>query len=126
MAFGEQRKPLKRNKPLNRGNSQMKRSTLKPRSAKTQKKYREERIPFVKRILSERPVCEACDITPVGARRASVDVHEIVSRGRSGGVLGDAWLDETYVLALCRQCHDWIGRNVAKAEELGLLKKSTN
>lgn len=127
---------LSRKAPL-KGASELKRTELargttrmKPRSDKTAKKYREERIPFVKRILAERPLCQACPVYAaleegVGfVHRPSVDVHEILSRGRSGGVHGDAWLDDANVLSLCRICHDRIGRNVAEAERLGLLRSN--
>lgn len=105
----------------------MKRSPLKPRSEKTAKLYREKRVPFVQKILSERPWCEACSITPVGhrGRRPSTDVHEILTRGRSGGVHGSAWLDEENVLALCRTCHTWITDHPKEAKELDLVREST-
>lgn len=126
--------------PLNRGSSQLKRSPLKSntplarskkpiknRSAKTAKKYREERVPLVKKILAERPWCEACpkwaefDGLTFFRRRESVDCHEIRSRGRTGGVRSDEWLDPENILAVCRVCHDRIGRDVEDAEKLGLL-----
>jgi len=110
-------KPLQSKTPLKRG-GELKRSPLAPRSKKTEKLYREERIPFVKEILSTRPLCEIC------GRRDSVDVHEKLTRGRSGGVKSTEWLDPDNVMALCRLCHNWIDENKAEAEELGYLIKS--
>jgi hypothetical protein len=115
------RSPLTRKTPLKSNGGGLKQTPLKPRSAKTAKRYREERIPFVQRILGERPLCEACP-TLSDTVRPSVDVHEILSRGRSGGVHGSAWLRDDNVLALCRPCHTWITENPAKAEELGFSK----
>ena len=77
----------------------------------------------MKRLLEERPFCEAC---PVFAehdrlltynRRTSVDIHEIVRRSQGGSIL-----DESNLLAVCRQCHNRIGREPALAFELGLAK----
>jgi hypothetical protein len=111
------RTPLKRTTGLKRG-GELKRTPLKKRSKKTQERYEKERIPFVKRLLKERPVCEIC------LRRQSVDVHEILTRGRSGGVHGDDWLDEDNCLCLCRWCHDWIDVNQLEAEKYGWLRRS--
>lgn len=119
------KKPLKRGDselkrtPLDRGDSELKRTPLKPRSKKTERRYREERVPFVKKILSEKPVCERCEGRP------SVDVHEKRTRGRTGGVHGDDWLDEDNVAALCRPCHNWIDDNPKQAEKDGWLYPST-
>jgi hypothetical protein len=111
--------------PLKRGDSQLKRtelargsSKLKPRSDKTAKIYREKRAPFVERILEEHPTCQRCEMSP------STDVHEILTRGRSGGVRSDAWLDETNVAALCWECHFWVTNHPTEAEEEGWVKPS--
>jgi len=93
---------------------------IKKRSEKTAKAYRDLRVPFVKEILAERPTCERCGV------RASQDVHEVLTRGRSGGVHGTAWLDKDNVLALCRICHMWIDDNPKQAEEDGFLKPSSS
>lgn len=100
---------------------------MKPRSDKTTKKYREERIPLVKRLLSERPWCQACvvfaDVDGVVwfRPRPSRDLHEIKSRGRTGGVNSDEWLDPENILCLCRECHTRITDNPKQAGELGFL-----
>lgn len=115
------RTPLNRGKGLESSGKPLERTgRIKPRSDRTQKRYEEERIPFVKRILSERPWCEACLIRGL-PRNRSVDVHEILTRGRSGGVFGDDWLDETNVLAVCRPCHMWIDEHPKESLQLGLL-----
>ena len=113
--------------PLNRGDSELKRtplargsSTLKPRSARTAKIYREERVPFVKMILEKEPICERCKRNP------SVDVHEKLTRGRSGGVRGTAWLDPDNVAALCRECHTWVTDHPKEAEDEGWVIQSSS
>lgn len=101
---------------------------LNQRSERTQTKYTEQRIPLVKAILTERPFCEACEKYAerdgvVVVKRRSVDCHEVLSRGRSGGVSGTAWLDPANILAVCRICHIRITAHPSEAEQLGLLTK---
>jgi len=82
-----------------------------------------ERRKFVSRVLSQRPKCEAC---PVFAKHdglvtyrlsPSTDVHELVRRSQGGSIL-----DESNVLAVCRKCHNRIGRHPALAFDLGLAR----
>lgn len=102
----------------------------------------EGRREFVARILKERPLCEAgkkilehlfsaqtpkpfegglLRFVPGGVTCAgedeSEDVHEILARSAGGDIL-----DEQNVLAVCRCCHDWIGRNPKEALSLGLRR----
>lgn len=107
------------------GENSLRVSPLSARSAKRAKVYAEERVPLVKRLLSERPWCEAC---PVWAahdglhtfqQRPSQDVHEVLTRGRGGSIL-----DEANLLCVCRPCHDRIGREPALSNDLGLTKSS--
>ena len=121
--------------PLNRGNKRLRQNKplqskkkLAPRSKKAKKLYKEKRVPLVQRLLAERPWCEACLVFAehdglVGVRvRKSQDLHEIRSRGRTGGINSDEWLDEENILCVCRQCHNRITDNSKEAEALGLLK----
>lgn len=114
---------MKRGKPLKR-KSQMKRGgRLRQRSKKMEAKYVDRRE-FVTKILSARPYCEACpkfaanDGLKAYHRYASRDVHELVRRSQGGSIL-----DEKNVLAVCRKCHDRIGREPALAFSLGLAKR---
>ena len=116
------RSPLNSNgKPLNS------RTPMKPRSKKTAKKYKEERIPLVMRLLKERPWCEACAAYAKLDGKAwfrpnpSTDCHEIRSRGRTGGVNSTEWLDPENVMCVCRTCHNRITNKVEEAEQLGFL-----
>ena len=113
------RTPLKSNKPLSRGSSTLKRTPLKYRSDKTQKLYQEKRIPFVIYLLDKYPKCQIC------LTRKSIDIHEVQSRGRTGGVNSQEWLEEDNCLAICRVCHNKIGEMPKWAEEMGYLKKSS-
>lgn len=45
----------------------------------------------------------------------ATDVHH--TRGRAGRLL----LDTQYWVAVCRQCHEWIGSNPNEARKAGLL-----
>lgn len=104
---------MKRGKPL-------KRTPLAKRSKKMQDKYK-ERIPLVKRLLKERPWCEACpvfasyDNLAVYIRRPSRDIHELKRRSQGGSIL-----DEKNLLAVCRECHRRIGEHPQLAFDLGL------
>lgn len=71
------------------------------------------------------PLCHACKIIKLDAMAGSTgfvplftqDVHH--NRGRSGLLL----FDTRHWLAVCRQCHDWIGAHPDEAMKLGLLDK---
>lgn len=118
--------PLKSSSTLHSGSfGTGQRKPLPRRSKKTQRLYTEERIPLVKRLLAEHPLCLAC---PVFAeydglvtyrRHTSTEVHEIKSRGRGGSIT-----DESNCLVVCRTCHSRITENPAEAEYLGLLISS--
>lgn len=121
-------KPLQRKTPLRSGSSQLKRTgRLAFRSKKMAAIYVLRR-PLVERLLAERPLCEGCalwaeyDGKVTFAQQRSVDIHEVLSRARSGDP--GRLLDESNLKALCRTCHDRIDRQSEAAEELGLLRPS--
>lgn len=94
---------------------------MRYRSKKTEETYKERRL-IVARLLTERPLCEACPIfaTYDGKKtfkcHESIDVHEIVSRGRGGSIL-----DENNLITVCRfPCHSRITGDSKTAEFLGL------
>lgn len=107
---------MKRRKPLKRS------GRLRQRSKKMEAKYADRRV-LVAKVLSERPYCEACpkfaahDGLRTYHRLASKDVHELVRRSQGGSIL-----DEANVIAVCRKCHDRIGREPALAFDLGLAR----
>jgi len=100
------------------------RSPLNRRSKKREDLYKLRR-PLVQRLLSERRWCEACPVFAVVDGKVlytvieSVDVHEIISRGRGGSIL-----HEPNLLCVCRPCHNRITTHPAEAESLGLLLPS--
>jgi hypothetical protein len=71
--------------------------------------YREQRVPLVRRVLAERPICEFPD-----CRALSVDVHELRSRARGGSIT-----DESNVKACCRAHHELVTNDPAFAEAIG-------
>lgn len=83
------------------------------RSKKMTKKYRQERIPLVIAMLAEIALCQRC-----GKRRPD-DIHEVKPRGRGGSIT-----DPDNLVAVCRNCHEWITRNPAQAHTEGWLKHS--
>jgi len=95
---------------------------LHRRSKKKEKEYVIRRE-IVSRLLAERPYCEACpkfakhDGKGSYVRRGSVDIHELVRRSQGGSII-----DESNLLAVCRECHNRIGREPQLAFDLGLAK----
>jgi 5-methylcytosine-specific restriction endonuclease McrA len=115
-------KPLKRSGNLKRSPLPKRKTRIRQRSKKMEAKYVDRRE-FVVKILSTRPYCEACpkfakhDGLTTYNRFPSRDVHELVRRSQGGSIL-----DEQNVLAVCRKCHDRIGREPRLAFDLGLAK----
>lgn len=120
----ERKKPIKRSKPPKQKTPLKRGAPPKKRSKKMEAVY-EKRRPFVKRILSERPYCEACVVfakhegKTTFIQRRSVDVHELIRRSQGGSIL-----DDENVLAVCRPCHTRIGNNPQLSFDLGLAKQS--
>lgn len=118
----ERRKPIKRGKPPKQKTPLKRGSPPKRRSKKMEAVY-EKRRPFVEKILSERPYCEACGVFAkhdgkvTFIQKRSMDVHELVRRSQGGSIF-----DEGNVLAVCRACHTRIGNYPQLAFELGLAK----
>jgi hypothetical protein len=141
------RSPTKPGKPLTRGSKPLKRSAkpitrrkrITPRSKKRAKVYRDIRVPFVVRVLRERPRCEAGPMFAAGrmvgflvadVRTASFclgtadTVHELLPRKR-GGRIDDLADDE--VVSCCHRCHLAIHQVVPlTAAILGLLNDSAD
>lgn len=88
---------------------------MRYRSRKREAVYRTQRRPLVAEQLALFPTCRRCHARP------SVDVHEVVSRGRGGSIT-----DRANVVALCRQCHDHLTRSPREAEREGYLLPSAS
>lgn len=86
---------------------------LRRRSSKRQRLYDRERIPLVRALLEQHPVCQRC-----WAQR-SVDVHELKSRARGGSIT-----DESNLVCLCRACHDLVTRSPMQARNKGWSRNS--
>ena len=86
---------------------------IRKRSQKMTKLYKDQRVPLVKRLLSENPTCQKC----FSAR--SQDVHEVKSRARGGSIT-----DIKNLRCLCRPCHNWITSHPEEAHAQGWLKWS--
>ena len=79
-------------------------------------KINRARAVLVKRLLDERPICEA-QIS--GCTQLSTDCHEILTRARGGSIL-----DEENIVCLCRSCHSFITENPAWSAEHGFMLHS--
>lgn len=86
---------------------------LRPRSAKRDRLYRDQRRPLVEALLSARPLCQRC------AAATSTEVHELKSRARGGSIT-----DPGNCVALCHACHAWITTHPAEALAGGWLRSS--
>jgi len=82
----------------------MKRSRLRQVSIKRRAELKEY-TQLRKLYLRQNPACEICD------KRRSIEVNH--KAGREGKKL----LDQTFWLAVCRTCHDWIHDNPKEARE---------
>jgi 5-methylcytosine-specific restriction endonuclease McrA len=125
------RTELKRNTPLNRGQSKLARVAKRKlpafrKAAKWRQQYLDEhgvcqinlsrgRSGWVVLSLDEFvELARWIELRPCGYY--SVDVHEIVKRGRGGSTAQDE-----NVLAVCRNCHDFTEAHPRLATKLGLL-----
>jgi hypothetical protein len=104
--------PSKAKSPLKKGGKR-----IRARSEKTQRFYEEERIPFVKKFLSEHPNCEA---RLRGCQGESVDVDEIKLRSRGGDLVPTG--EESNFRAVCRTCHSLITSRDPEAKSKGLVE----
>ena len=87
---------------------------IRPRSKRVAKLYREQRVPLVRRLLAERPRCEAR--FSLACTGQSVDCHERQTRAMLGSIV-----DEANIVCCCRPCHDAIHGSPAAARDAGLL-----
>ena len=118
--------PPKRKKPLkskpSAKSAKKPQKPIKKRSKKQEELYKKRR-PFVEKVLSENPYCQACHVfakhdgKTVFTQNKSCDVHELVRRSQGGSII-----DEANVLAVCRKCHTRIGNNPQLSFDLGLAK----
>lgn len=91
-------KPTARQKPI---------PPRSPKRSKQESQYGKLR----KEFLSKYPMCQAH--LPNTCTQIATDVHHM--KGRIGNLL----LNQTYWLALCRGCHNWIENHPEAAKELG-------
>jgi hypothetical protein len=94
------------------GRSESKKYVIPKKSAKRlieEKEYMEVR----KEVLNES--LKRCQIRVFGVCTTTAkDVHHKGKRGKN-------YLDKTLMVAVCRECHNWIHENPGKARELGYL-----
>lgn len=91
----------------------MRRSRLRPRSAKAAIEAVERRR-LVAEHLRLNPVC----VYP-GCGCDAADVHEPLTRARGGSID-----DPSNMIGLCRRHHDYVHTHPAEAERAGLLRHS--
>ena len=110
------RTPLRRKKPLARGNSQLKRTPMKQQSAKFRKRAKEVK-PGRDALIKQQWLCECC------IKRQSVCVHEIAN-----GPNRQLALDMREVtMAVCSRCNQYELTDKGKwpvAWQLGMLRHS--
>jgi hypothetical protein len=105
------RSPMPRRLSPLRGGAPLRRTPLKPRSARVDRSYRTIRRQLVADLLAKFPVCVRCH------RSASTDAHEPLLRSRGG----DPY-DPAECIAVCRPCHSWIHDNPKQATVDGWMR----
>lgn len=112
--------PLNRRTPLKSGGN-LKRTRIKPVSDKRKRelaKYSRRKKAYFEKLAESQgragqpPWCEA-----FGPPLVAVDWHHVLPLGR-GGKLNQ---DESLMMAVSREAHNWIGRYPKQAEEKGWL-----
>lgn len=97
------------------------------RSDKMQDFYETERIPLVLAVLARAGYrCEV--LSPYHERESDfnpVDVHEIATRGREGGIMAPGVNTEENCIVACRRCHEAIGNDPDWAESKGFLRPAS-
>ncbi len=103
------------------------RAYLKPRSAKMAAFVKDERIPLVQAVLARS--LGQCEVMSPWHERVSdwnpVDVHEIATRGREGGIMAEGVNTMENCVAACRRCHEAITNEPEWAESAGWLKPAS-
>jgi len=108
--------PLKRNKGLDRGTSELKRTRLQPMSKKRRSEAAERRAVVAEAHARDGGRCVAADLVPHVTCWGPLDGDEIVKRSaRPGG-----HLDAANVQGLCRAHHSWKDDHPIDAARVGL------
>ena len=85
--------------------------------SKAKRRENAERKILREQLYNDRgPLCEAGTYKCTGNW---TDMHEILKRSAGGSAT-----DPNNILCICRECHQWIEANPAKAMELGLSESS--
>lgn len=89
---------------------------LRQRSAKRQRLYEEQRIPFVVAQLERVPWCEA---GLAGCSREATTVNERIRRSHGGAIVPGGKGRENEYDSLCVNCHRWITEHPREARAQG-------
>ncbi len=104
---------------MSRGSTPMNRSgRINPRSKKRAKFMREVYVPMVVEAVGggRRP----CPVRSAVCTRHVEGLHEVVTRGRAGGLVAAIRLGE--IVPCCHPCNGWISENSLEAGKLKLIK----
>lgn len=99
---------------------EQKRTYLNPRSEAMKEFYSEERIPLVLEVLERDN--GRCQIRAPGCHRYADTVHEILTRGRAGGIRALGVNTAENCVAACAHCNRWVGEHPREAEAMGMLE----
>lgn len=109
---------MKRGKPLARGGPLRRVTRLRFRSKRMAAVYRTQRVPLVKAMLADQPLCQL--ILPDCTGLADT-VHELLPRGRGGSIT-----DPSNCVPACATCNDDASnRYITEAQDRGLLRHSS-
>jgi hypothetical protein len=107
-------KPLERTAPLKAAGNLDRFTPLRKQSTKRQRENRQRRQMLKDKYGTSPVVCEV-----PWCKNVANDPHEPLTRARGGSIT-----DPDNVRAVCRSCHDEIGKEPAWAYELGFLRHS--
>jgi hypothetical protein len=107
-----------RGRPLAQVIPLQRRTPLKPRSTKTAKLYREQRVPLVAGLLHTYPWCQIRWDEHCHGRATAV--HEPGKRSHGADIC-----DPAQCVTTCGHCHDQVHGHPAEAEQRGWLIRSS-
>ncbi len=113
---------LKRSKPMKRGGGLQRSGRIRRRSKKTERFYRDERVPLTKRMLEDDTFCELgrawvlVDPTYSDCQLHAIGLHELRKRSAGGSLTNPANLRRT-----CGPCNSRVEDSPDLAHEAGIV-----
>lgn len=86
--------------------------------------YRDERVPLIEQVMAR--AGGQCEVKwDERCRGRAEGVHEILTRGRGGGIRGDGVNTMENCLAACHWCNEQVSLHSTEALARGLIRKGS-